>query len=216
MQHTKQIEHYSNQNQQVSLAKENLKLASVHLLTAQSLTTSISEPDASDREELEHFIRSNFKRVHNAEVHHFMPKLMSLRDFNGKLLAVCGLRHANQSQLFLETYLDTPIDALLSQHHDVQVNREAILEVGNLAVAEPANIRSLLANISLYLHSTHSEWAVFTGISTLRNSLTKLNMTLHTLGEASINRIPEHERDSWGTYYNERPQVMAIRRSQPI
>ena len=82
--------------------------------------------------------------------------------------------------------------------------------------AEPANVRSLLASISIYLHSTDSEYAVFTGISTLRNSLTKLNMPLQLLGEANIACIPEHERAAWGTYYNERPQVMAIHRLQPL
>ena len=40
-------------------------------------------------------------------------------------------------------------------------------------------------------------------------------MSLQFLGEASIERIPEHERAAWGTYYNERPQVVAIRRTQP-
>ena len=106
-----------------------------------------------------------FKRAHDAEITHFMPKLMSVRDMHGKLLAACGLRHADQGELFLETYLDTPIERLLSEHNNANISREAVLEVGNLAVAEPVNVRSLLASISLYLHSTHSEWAVFTGIS---------------------------------------------------
>lgn len=220
MQHAQQVKVLSTQNQhphQVCAGnKSSSKNAAIHLHGVQPVTTSISEPDAPDRQELEQFIRAMFKRVHNAEINHFMPKLMSVRDANGNLLAVCGLRHADQGKLFLETYLDAPIETLLSQHNNINIARAAILEVGNLAVAEPASIRSLLASISLYLHSTHAEWAVFTGISALRNSLTKLNMSLQPLGEANIKRIPEHERAAWGTYYNERPQVMAIRRIQPV
>lgn len=178
--------------------------------------TAVSGTDAHDRQELEAFIRAIFKRVHNADITHFMPKLMSVRDVDGQLLAACGLRHADQGALFLETYLDAPIETLLSQHHHSNIARDAILEVGNLAVATPENVRSLLASISVYLHSTHSEFAVFTGISTLRNSLTKLNMPLQLLGEANINRIPAHERAAWGSYYKERPLVMAIRRMQPV
>lgn len=189
--------------------------AAVHLHAAPPVITAISEHDAPDRQELEGFISAMFKHAHNANIAHFMPKLMSVRDASGKLLAACGLRHADQAELFLETYLDAPVETLLSQHSNTNVSREAILEVGNLAVAEPINVRSLLASISLYLHSTDSEYAVFTGISTLRNSLTKLNMPLQLLGEAHISRIPEAERAAWGTYYNERPQVMAIRRIQP-
>lgn len=209
--------------QQKTITTPNLPLlvpqakqkASVHLHAAPPVVTAISEHGSSDRQELEGFISAKFERAHNAKITHFMPKLMSVRDASGKLLAACGLRHADQTELFLETYLDAPVEALLSQHSNTKVSREAILEVGNFAVAEPVNVRSLLASISLYLHSTDSEYAVFTGISTLRNSLTKLNIPLQLLGEAHINRISEAERAAWGTYYNERPQVMAIRRIQP-
>jgi hypothetical protein len=190
------------------------KGAGIHLHGPQPITTAISGTDATDRQELEDFVKTIFKRAHNAEISHFMPKLLSVRDAQGSLLAVCGLRHAHEDKLFLETYLDAPIEQLLSHYNQTDISREVVLEVGNLAVADPINVRSLLASISLYLHSTHSEWAVFTGISVLRNSLTKLNMSLQLLGEASIDRIPEPERAAWGTYYNECPQVLAIRRMQ--
>lgn len=216
MRYAQQLKDLSTQNKPPYLVCAPYKGAAIHLHGVQPVVTAISEPDAIDRYELESFIRAIFKRSHNAEISYFMPKLMSVRDVNGNLLAVCGLRHADQGKLFLETYLDAPIETVLSQHNNAQISREAILEVGNLAVAEPANVRSLLASISVYLHSTHSEWAVFTGISTLRNSLTKLNMSLQSLGEANIERIPEHERAAWGSYYNERPYVMAIRRMQPV
>ena len=191
------------------------KSAAIHLHGVQPIVTAISEQDAEDRPELERFVRAVFKRTHKAEISHFMPKLMSVRNVDGKLLAVCGLRHAEQEKLFLETYFDSPIETLLSQKNNTSISRDEVVEVGNLAVAEPSNVRSLLACISLYLHTTHSEWAVFTGIAVLRNSLTKLNMSLQLLGEASVSRIPENERAAWGTYYDERPQVMAIRRMQP-
>jgi Thermostable hemolysin len=215
MQYAQQQSVLSTQDQPHHTVSAKQKTA-IYLHTAPPVTTAISEQDSPDRQELETFIRAMFKRAHNAEITHFMPKLMSVRDMNGKLLAACGLRHADQSALFLEAYLDVPIETLISKYNEAHVMRSEILEVGNLAVAEPINVRTLLASISVYLHSTQSEFAVFTGISTLRNSLTKLNMPLQLLGEANINRIPEQERASWGSYYNERPYVMAIRRIQPI
>lgn len=214
MQFAQQLAHYDIQEPLTSTLSAQGKSAAIHLHRAQPVITVISEPDAADRQELEDFVRVIFRRAHDAEISHFMPKLLSVRDAQGTLLAVCGLRHAHENKLFLETYLDAPIEQLLSNYNQIEISREAVLEVGNLAVADPVNVRSLLASISLYLHSTHSEWAVFTGISVLRNSLTKLNMSLQLLGEASIDRIPEHERAAWGTYYNERPQVLAIRRMQ--
>lgn len=216
MQLAQQAVVFNPQQQHLQCASTRHEGAAIHLHNVQPVTTSISEADAPDRQELEQFVRAVFKRAHHADICHFMPKLMGIRDTNGNLLAVCGLRHANQGKLFLETYLDAPIETILSQQNNTNIAREAILEVGNLAVADPANIRSLLASISIYLHTTHSEWAVFTGTSTLRNSLTKLNMSLQLLGKADINRIPEHERETWGNYYSEHPQVMAVRRLQPI
>ncbi len=215
MRHVQQQRVLNSKNQALPTISSKQK-AAIHLHVTPPVTTAISEHDAPDRTELEQFIRAMFKRVHGADIQYFLPKLMSVRDTNGKLLAACGLRHADEGKLFLENYLDSPVEMLLSHHNNRSISRSAILEVGNLAVAEPANVRSLLASISIYLHSTDSEYAVFTGISTLRNSLTKLNMPLQLLGEADITCIPEHERAAWGTYYNERPQVMAIRRLQPL
>jgi hypothetical protein len=188
--------------------------AIIHLHGVQQILTSLSGPDAAERQELEDFVREVFKRVHGAEVKYFMPQLMSLRDSKGNLLAVCGLRHASEGRLFLETYLDEPIEAVLSKHIGKRVAREDIVEVGNLAVAEPANIRSLLASVSLYLHGTAKQWAVFTGIPAIRNSLSKLNLQLEILGKAERNALPENERAAWGRYYDEGPQVMAVRRAQ--
>ncbi len=215
MPHVQQDMVLNSKNQALQTISSKQK-AAIHLHVTPPVTTAISERGAPDRTELEQFIRTMFKRVHDADIQYFLPKLMSVRDADGKLLAACGLRHADEGKLFLESYLNSPVDVLLSHHNNRNISRSAILEVGNLAVAEPANVRSLLASISIYLHSTDSEYAVFTGISTLRNSLTKLNMPLQLLGEANIACIPEHERAAWGTYYNERPQVMAIRRLQPL
>lgn len=188
--------------------------AIIHLHGAHKIVTSLSGPDAIDREALETFVKRVFKRAYGAEIKYFMPKLMSLRDSGGELLAVCGLRHAEESSLFLENYLDAPVEAVLSQSIGEQVLRKDIIEVGNLAVAQPANARSLLASVSLYLHGTDKKWAVFTGIPALRNSLTKLNIPLEVLASAELSALPEHERADWGTYYDEQPQVMAVRRKE--
>jgi len=135
---------------------------------------------------------------------------MSLRSEQGELLAVCGLRHAEESKLFLETYLDQPVETVLSSSSGHTVARQAIVEIGNLAVAQRAHIRSLLASVSLYLHGTSKDWAVFTGNPTLRNSMAKLSFPLHLLAEAKLTALPEHERADWGSYYDEQPQVMAV------
>lgn len=190
--------------------------ATVRLLQAGQVTTSIADMDAPDRKELEEYVYKVFRKAHSASIKHYLPHLMGLRDEANKLLAVCGLRHASEGRLFLEHYLDSPVEQILRDKTGELVDRNDIVEIGNLAVGDPAHVRSLLASISLYLHGTDTRWAVFTGLATLKNSLLKLNMQVHVLHEASILRLPETERADWGSYYAEGPHVMAVRRIQHV
>jgi len=184
--------------------------AGLHIHVRPPVVTALSGPAAPERGELESFVRQVFKRAHGADIKHFMPQLMSLRSEQGELLAVCGLRHAEECTLFLETYLDQPVEAVLSRSAGQNISRQAIVEVGNLAVGQRSHIRSLLASVSLYLHGTAKDWAVFTGNPTLRNSMTRLSFPLHLLAQAKLSALPEHERADWGSYYDEQPQVMAV------
>lgn len=189
--------------------------ADIHIHGDRHVTTQLSGPDAPERQELEQFIRNVFHRAYGANIKQFMPQLMSLRDGAGNLLAVCGLRNAGDGALFLESYLDAPVEAAISDRIRNEVAREDIVEIGNLAVAEPGVVRQLLASVSAYLHRTNTQWAVFTAIPVLRNSMLKLNMPLEILASADIRKIEVTERPNWGSYYDKNPQVMALKRIVP-
>lgn len=177
-----------------------------------NFSVHFSKPDAADRAELEQFIGDIFHQVYGARIHRFMPYLMSLRDPDGKLIAVCGLRSAATENLFLETYLDQPIEAALSEHAGEAVERGDIVEVGNFSVAELGMARYLITAINDQLYATSKQWAVFTAVPVLRNAFIKLNMNPEILGDADKNRLPAEEQAEWGSYYEQNPQVMAIRR----
>jgi hypothetical protein len=187
----------------------------IHLHSAEYVHTAISRPSAEDRQELEDFVHGIFSQAYGADVKEFMPQLMSLRNDKGELMAVCGLRHAEDSSLFLERYLTQPVETMIAEKSGQSVRREDIVEIGNLAVAHSETTRSLLASISVYLHGTQTAWGVFTGIPTLRNALSKLNMLLLPLGVASLSHLPAHEHAAWGRYYDEKPHVMAVQRMLP-
>lgn len=171
-----------------------------------------SRPDAADRAELEQFISGIFYQVYGARITRFMPYLMSLRDQDGKLMAVCGLRSAAIEAPFLEIYLDRPIEEVLAEHAGVPVDRGDIIEVGNFSVAELGMSRYLITAINDQLYATSKQWAVFTAVPVLRNAFTKLNMKLEILCGASKDKLPAEEQAEWGSYYQHKPQVMAIRR----
>jgi len=171
-----------------------------------------SEPDADDRAEIERFIGDVFYRAYGAKIKRFKPCLMSLRDRDHKLVAACGFRNAVPGPLFLETYLDQPIEAVLAEHVGFPVMRHDIVEVGNFSVIEPGMARYLITAINDHLHDTSNQWAVFTAVQSLRNTFARLHMCTLMLRDAGKGRLPPEDRAEWGSYYAQKPQVMAIQR----
>lgn len=175
-------------------------------------TVRFSGTDAEDRAEVERFIADVFYRAYNAKISHFMPYLMSLRDPDGKLIAACGLRSAATEPLFLEAYMNQPVEQLLAERTGSPVQRDDIVEIGNFSVAEMGMARLLITAIFNQLHATSKQWAVFTIVQLLHNSLIKQNIYPKILCDAEVTRLPPEEQSGWGSYYQQHPQVMAVRR----
>ncbi|WP_260291183.1 thermostable hemolysin [Sedimenticola hydrogenitrophicus] len=166
------------------------------------------------RVEAEQFVRDIFYRLHNARVTQFMPILMDLRDDAGELLGVLGLREATDTELFLEHYLEQPVERVLGVVLDEPVERHDIVEVGNLAVASSGGGRWLITALTSFLYAMHRGWVVFTCGPTLRNSFRRMGIRLHDLGPANPDRLSATEAARWGRYYEQSPRVMASRVSQ--
>jgi len=171
-----------------------------------------SQHDADDRAEVERFIGDVFRKAYGAKIKRFKPCLMSLRDHDNKLVAACGFRSATLEPLFLETYLDQPIEAVLTERVGFPVRRDNIVGVGNFSVVEPGMARYLITAINDHLHDTSNQWAVFTAVPVLRNAFIKMGLNPVILGDADKSQLPPEEQEEWGSYYAQKPQVMAIRR----
>jgi hypothetical protein len=161
------------------------------------------------RSHLERFIRESFEAAYGAQLDRLMPTLMSVRGPRGDLIAACGLRDPQRCALFLEAYLDEPVEWVLECATRAPVTRRRLMEVGNLAVARPGFARFLIAALADHLHDSAREWAVFTAVPALRNAFSRLGIELITLAPARIGRIPPRERARWGSYYDQKPLVMA-------
>ena len=175
-------------------------------------TVHFSKRDAEDRAEIEQFIRDIFFQVCGARVRFFLPTLMSLRDQDGKLLAACGIRSAGAERLYMEQYMDKPIEQVLSERVSSTVARNDIVEIGNYSVAEMGLSRLLINAIFDQLHATSKQWAVFTAVQVVRNTLIKADIVPQILCDADINRLPPEEQSDWGSYYEQNPKVMAVKR----
>ncbi|MBK3868479.1 thermostable hemolysin [Pseudomonas stutzeri] len=173
------------------------------------MTLQLAQADQGERRAaLEAFIHQRFAEHYGARVTHFMPCLLGLHAEDGTVQGAVGLRSAQRRPLFLERYLDQPIEQAVRQRCGRQVERAQIVEVGNLAAFGNASARLLIVALTDLLVAQGFRWVVFTGTPALLNSFQRLALTPLPLGLADPARMGDELAD-WGSYYASRPQVMA-------
>ena len=176
------------------------------------LTNNIKDAHTqTQRSKIEAFIKKSFQDFYNAEIRHFMPVLLCLIDQKSTPRAALGLRPAESSPLFLENYLERPIEQLLSKTYQQPVIRSEIIEVGNLAIGCKGDARALIIAMTAFLYAANYEFVTFTIGPVLINSFRRLGLPLADLGPDNINNLTPNERPSWGNYFDQGPRVMAGR-----
>jgi hypothetical protein len=162
----------------------------------------------SQRAAIERFIAERFRKVYGAQVSHFCAHLLGLRDATGTWHAAVGYTPAAASTLFLEQYLDRPVEDLLSQALGQPVTRGHIVEVGNLAAVPPGFARSFVPALGRFLVQHDYRWVVFTATREVRALLRRLCFKAYALAPAAPARLPDNGA-AWGSYYAHKPSVMA-------
>jgi hypothetical protein len=146
-----------------------------------------------------------------AEVHGAIPAidyslLRVARSVSGERAAL-GYRRASSQQLFLEFYLDRPIEAELTRLLGRSIQRADIVEIGNLAADNaPAMVR-LWADTANDLGG-EAELAVAVLTRQLRAMFRRLGLTLHEIAPARPERLADRGAQ-WGSYYAQDPIVCA-------
>jgi hypothetical protein len=160
------------------------------------------------RDSCEDFIAARFQRAYGARVAHFSPHLFGIRDALARWRAASGYTPADGRTLFLEQYLDAPIEVELARCRGRPVARESIVEVGNLAAVSPGSARALIPLLARHLHRLGYEWVVFTATRELRNTFARLGLSPLGLAAADPARLADGGAN-WGSYYANDPIVMA-------
>lgn len=164
--------------------------------------------DAAERARLEQFIHAVYARSFGANIRQFLPTLYSLTDGQGELVAALGLRSAAWAPLFLEQYLQRPVEQVLAQASGRPVCRHQVVEVGNLAGREPGVLRRLLPRMGEELRQAGFRWMCFTGHVQLVSSFARCGVQLLPLANASSDCLPTADRADWGSYYAHAPVVL--------
>lgn len=157
------------------------------------------------RAEVEDFVRGVYAEHYGARVGAFAPMLVSLSD-GERIVAAAGYRSAAQP-LFLERYLDRPVERLLAGLAGAP-KRAAIVEVGHLASRRAGEGRRLILRLAQHLGSLQVQWVVSTLTEELRQVFARMGVQPVALGIADAARLGDDAAD-WGSYYDHRPLVLA-------
>jgi hypothetical protein len=157
------------------------------------------------RPQLQAFIREDFRQAYAAEVYAFYPNLLSFSAGNAPR-AVVGYRDPLESPLFAEQYLVRPVHELAAARLGLEVRREQMVEVGNLALADAGHTRWVIAASTAFLAAAGYRWVVFTANRTLANAFRRLGLKPLALAAADPRRLPDRGA-SWGSYYAAGPRV---------
>lgn len=163
----------------------------------------------SERLRLERFIQRAFARHHGAAVRAFMPTLLALEGQRGRVCGVVGFRNAAAEPLFLERYLNQPVELVLAEHVGDTVERGQIVEVGNLASLSCRAACHLVAALPRILLAEGNQWIVFTATAAVRGMLARFHAPVIELARATRDRL--EDGDDWGRYYDNDPRVIAGR-----
>lgn len=153
----------------------------------------------------ENFIASIFAQHYDARLPGFMPELVTLAR-GGCIKAAIGIRSANDP-LFLERYLDDPIEVTIERIAGHSVPRQAIAEVGQLAADQPGAGTALMLRLAHRLAITSYEWMAFTATEELRGIFVRLGLPLFAITHAVPERLGD-EVQAWGSYYEHHPLVV--------
>jgi len=175
----------------------------------------VHRADDPGRPELEDFIREVYRRRYGADVRHFAPELVGLRDEHGDLVAAAGYRAADRGTLFLERYLDSRVESLLAGPGEARPGRDRIVEVGHLAARRAGEGRRLALLLAPHLARQGFQWVVGTLTQELRNLFVRLGIVPTTLGVADPAALGD-EAGRWGSYYDHRPLVLAGQLGQAL
>jgi hypothetical protein len=161
----------------------------------------------------EQLIRSRYALAHGAELVEFMPNLLGCIGEDDQPLAVLGYRSAAAGPLFLEQYLDSPIEQMLRSRGDAvgsaaRLDRHRIVEVGNFASRDRAATLELLQQLPGFLAREGFDWLVFTGTPQVCALVTGFGAPLLDLGKADPARL-QSDTARWGRYYESVPRIMA-------
>lgn len=151
-------------------------------------------------------VRETYSRAFGAQIDPASHQFLAETRAEGPL-AVLGYTRAGAEPLFLERYLDLPVEAMVAEAFGCAVSRGQIVELGNLAACNGWAAVKLWSRAANDL-GAEMEFAVATLTAPLRAMFARIGLPVTILAPA---RPTPAEQARWGSYYEADPQVCAGR-----
>lgn len=168
----------------------------------------ISDPHRAERRRVETFVEAAYARAYGGRIGRHYPTLMSAQDEAGRIYAVAGFRQAGKERLFLEQYLDMPVEDGIAAFAGEKPARSKVVEIGNLASDGRGATVFLFLALARHLRDLGCEYAVATATRELRGIFEKAGFITGELARADGSRLPGGGAE-WGRYYQTDPVVLA-------
>jgi hypothetical protein len=151
-------------------------------------------------------VARRYREVHGASLPPTFDKFMA-GGTDQVSTAALGYRWASNGTLYLEAYLDDPVEVVASRALDRLVLREDIVELGNLAAANGMAMVQLWGRAANDLGSS-SQIAVATLTASVRAMFARIRLPIVELACATPCAVGA-EAGQWGSYYRNDPRVCA-------
>jgi len=163
---------------------------------------------SENRDELQAYIGRCFSRAYQAQITEFAPLLIELR-CGESISGVAGIRPAGDYPLFMEHYLDQPVEEVVSDFTGQAIERSQIVELGNLAALRPGACQLINIVLAAMLQRAGFRYAVLVSTTKLAGILHKQQFSVRRIGAADPARLGE-AAENWGSYYASDPSIILI------
>ncbi len=146
------------------------------------------------------FTRQSYEKRLGCQLEAFYPRIFVLSSEEG-ILGVCGIRTTADEPLFLEQYLDMPIEQYIDGG-----DRDSIVELGGFSARSRIQALEVMGRLAHTLAEEGFTQVACTANLPVRQCLRKLGVSFVEISSADPDRLDAS--DSWGDYYRTSPLVL--------
>lgn len=157
---------------------------------------------------VQHYIENKYRECYGADIDCTYHNLLYAIDENGQYVAAVGYRTPAET-FFLEQYLNTTAETVLTQLYGEKVDRDELVEIGNLVGDNRHAVFFLMQALWRHLTERSYQHVILTCTGKLQRRFR--NLPLVKITHALKDNVENPE--SWGSYYDHSPQVMTGRLS---